>query len=145
MGLTIHYELHSNERSSSRVRELVARLRGRALDLPFEQVDEIVELSGPACDCDRYDREHPHRWLLNQAARHVADPERKGYSYPVCPVEVIAFSTRPGRGCEEANFGLCRYPAYIETAAGLRPGVCRKIRTGLRALQTNWLGPAAGQ
>jgi hypothetical protein len=32
----------------------------------------------------------------------------------VSPTRLIAFSTWPGEGCEEANFGLCQYPATIE-------------------------------
>jgi hypothetical protein len=61
MGLTIHYNLRSSTRSRKKARELLARLRGRALDLPFERVDEIIELSGEACDYQRYDRDQPNR------------------------------------------------------------------------------------
>ena len=114
MGLTIHYSLRSNARSLKTARELVARLRGRAMDLPFEQVDDILELSGPACDHQQCEREHPSRWLLIQAGQFVDDPRYEGYSYSVTPLRVIAFSTWPGKGCEEANFGLCRYPGSIE-------------------------------
>jgi hypothetical protein len=42
MGLTIHYALKSNTRSLKKARELVAQLRGRAMDLPFAQVDDII-------------------------------------------------------------------------------------------------------
>ena len=28
------------------------------------------------------------------------------------PTHVIAFRTYPGEDCEEANFGLCTYPAF---------------------------------
>ena len=64
MGLTIHAHLQSSTRSLKKARELVARLRGRALDLPFERVDDVITLSGPACDFNQYGREHPNRWLL---------------------------------------------------------------------------------
>ena len=103
MGLTIHNHLRSSTRSPKKARELVARLRGRALDLPFERVDDIIELSGQACDFNQYNREHPNRWLLIQA----------------------------GQGCEEADFGLCRYPATIAVSDPTHPRVRRKIRTGL--------------
>ena len=56
MGLTIHYSLQSASRSPKKARELVAHLRGRALDLPFEQVGDIVELSGGECDLEARDR-----------------------------------------------------------------------------------------
>jgi hypothetical protein len=43
----------------------------------------------------------------------------------VSPSHVIAFATSPGAGCEDANFGLCRYPGIIDVDG-------RRIRTGLR-------------
>jgi hypothetical protein len=42
MGLTIHYALKSRTRSLKKARELVAQLRGRAMDLPFALVDDII-------------------------------------------------------------------------------------------------------
>ena len=131
MGLTIHYNLCSSTRSPKKAHELVARLRGRALDLPFERVDDLIELSGPTCDHKQYDREHPSRWLLIQAGQFVDDPQHQGYSYTVTPIHVIAFSTWPGEGCEEANFGLCRYPATIEVDDPVRCWRRGTIRTGL--------------
>jgi hypothetical protein len=106
-------------------------LRSRALDLTFEQVDDLIELPGEACQYERYPKGHPHRWLVIQAGQFVDDPRREGYSYSVAPTRVIAFSTRPGEGCEPANFGLCRYPGVIERDDPLRPGRRRRIRTGL--------------
>ena len=131
MGLTIHYSLRSNARSRETARELVARLRGRAMDLPLERVDDIIELRGAACDFDQYDREHSNRWLLIQAGQSVDDPHYQGYSYTVTPQHVIAFSTWPGEGCEEANFGLCRYPAWIEVNFP-KFSRNRRVPTGLR-------------
>ena len=43
-----------------------------------------------------------------QAGQYV---EREGIHYRVKPKHVIAFTTDPGEGCEQANFGLCLYPA----------------------------------
>jgi hypothetical protein len=131
MGLTIHYNLRSTARSCETARELVARLRGRAMDLPLERVDDTIELRGAACDFNQYDREHPNRWLLIQARQSVDDPHCQGYSYTVTPQHMIAFSTWPGEGCEEANFGLCRYPASIEVNLP-KFGRNRRVPTGLR-------------
>lgn len=131
MGLTIHYSLRAETRSPKQARELLTRLRGRALDLPFERVDEIVELSGRDCDYQQYDREHPHRWLLIQAGQYVDDPQYAGYSYGVTPQHVIAFSTWPGAGCEESNVGLCRYPSAIEVDNPAGRGNKRRIATRL--------------
>lgn len=133
MGLTIHYSLKSNTRSPKKARELVTHLRGRALDLPFAQVEDIVELHGNACDFDQCDRDDPHRWLLIQAGQYIDRPAPGGetYSYHVTPKHVIAFETLPGDGCEPANFGLCRYPAEIEVNDSDWPHRKRKLRTGL--------------
>jgi hypothetical protein len=116
MGLTIHYSLHSRVRSPRKASELIARLRGRALDLPFDKVGDVIELTGPACNFETADHESPHRWLLIQAGQYVDRAAKNGgtYSYNVVPTHVIAFETQPGDGCEPANFGLCRYPAVIE-------------------------------
>lgn len=127
MGLTIHYSLRSTTRSPRRARELVAQLRSRALDLPFERVDDIVELKGSECDFQQHGDDSPHRWLLIQARQFVPDPRDEGCRYSVNPSQVIAFSTWPGQGCEEANFGLCRFPATIEVGRWMK----RMIRTHL--------------
>jgi hypothetical protein len=122
MGLTIHYTLRSDTRSAKKARELVASLRSRALDLPFEHVGDIVELSGTECDIESLDRDHPHRWLLIQAGQYIDILTRGGanHSYCVVPTHVIAFESIPGPGCEPANFGLCKYPASIETESDER-------------------------
>lgn len=131
MGLTIHYHLRSSVRSPKKARELVARLRSRALDLPFEKVDDLIELSGPACDYQQHGRDDPNRWLLIQAGQLVEDPLHEGCSYNVAPSHVIAFSTWPGQGCEEANFGLCHYPGLFKVEDPYVQGRGRNIRTRL--------------
>ena len=138
MGLTIHYSLKSSTRSPKKARESIAWLRGRALDLPFAKVEDIVELTGEACDFDQYDRDDPHRWLLIQAGQYVDRPAPGGgtYSYNVAPTHLIAFETLPGDGCEPANFGLCRYPAQIEVADPDWPH--RKTKTRTRLSGWSW-------
>lgn len=124
MGLTIHYDLHATTRSPRKARELLERLRQRALDLPFAEVGEIVELAGEACDFQQYDRDNPLRWLAVQAGQYVV---RDNCHYRVPPVHVIAFTTWPGEGCEEANFGLGVYPKTIEVSGTAR------LRTGIKS------------
>ena len=133
MGLTIHYQLYCDTRSSAEARRLVEELRKRALDLPFAEVGEVVELKGDACQFDRYGQDHPHRWLLVQAGQYV---EREHIHYSVMPKHVIAFSAWPGEGCEEANFGLCLYPAVLDITDP-RTGRARKLRTELAGW--NWV------
>lgn len=140
MGLTIHWGLRSSVRSVKKARELVAHLHGRALDLPFEQVGDIVELSGAECDLEAREKHDPLGWLLIQAGEYISRPARGGgmQSYSVAPTHAIAFTAIPGPGCEAANFGLCRYPAALEIEAEERfvygKGFVRsqrRIRTGL--------------
>jgi len=122
MGLTIHYSLQSNTQSAKHARELVEQLRQRALDLPFQEVGEIVELQGEQCDYQKHDRYDPRRWLLVQAGQYI---ERGNYHIPVSPSHVISFTTLPGEGTEQANLGLCKYPATIEVNG-------RRVRTNLK-------------
>jgi len=128
MGLTIHYDLHSDTRSPKQARRLVEQLRTRAMDLPFKEVGEVVELSGDACDFQNYDRHHPLRWLLIQAGQLVV---RDDMHYRVTPKHIIAFSTDAGEGCEQANFGLGVYPLRI-SVEDPRTGRGSMLRTALK-------------
>ena len=40
----------AHQRSPVKVRDLIRRLRSRALYLPFERVDDIIEFKGTECD-----------------------------------------------------------------------------------------------
>jgi len=87
----------------------------------------VVHLSGDECDFNRRDRKDPLRWLLVQTVEPLEvkiEQVRKGHQRNLCltviPEQVIAFTAWPGEGCEESNFGLCKYPAIIETAIGPR-------------------------
>jgi hypothetical protein len=128
VGLTIHYKLHSDARSPVEARRLVEELRRRALDLPFAEAEEVVELAGDACDFEKQDREHPHRWLLIQAGGWLVHDD---VHYRVKPKHVIAFGTDPGEDCEQANFGLCLYPGVLEVTDPTTGNV-RKLRTQLK-------------
>jgi len=55
MGTSIHYELETTTRSESKARQIVERIRQRAMDLAFERVSEVVELVGRDCDPRTYD------------------------------------------------------------------------------------------
>jgi hypothetical protein len=121
MGLTIHFQLQSASGSPTKARQLVEQLRQKALDLPFKEVGEIVEVSGNEADFDTLDKDDPKRRLLIQAGQYLV---RDGRHYRITPTKVIAFSTYPGEGSEEANFGLAVYPKTIEIDG-------KKLRTNL--------------
>ena len=119
MGLTIHYGLTSQTRSTAKAKALVERMRQLALDLPFEHVDETVRHLGPDV-CQRpLDDLRPDRDLFSavlDGCKHVDIPwhRKQRASVNVQPLEIFSFDTIPGPGSEWASFGLARYPAEIE-------------------------------
>src|SRR5579871_5049754 len=103
MGLTIHYRLQSktvpgNKSSGShdnamQVEQTVAKMRQLALDLPFEQVGDIVNLTGDQCDPDAHRKERENRdeslsWLLIQSGQSVPCPWNKHHSRIVNPTRI---------------------------------------------------------
>ena len=115
MGLTIHWRFEAGMVSTERATAIVEQLRQRALDMPLESVSELIELKGKECRRSE-DRDEGHLdWLKTQATQPV-DFEIDGRTYGVMvePKHMIAFNVRPGDGCEDANFGLCRYPKTIK-------------------------------
>jgi hypothetical protein len=111
MGLTIHYSL-KHDGTDENAHSLVQQLHQAAQDLPFKEVQNLVDLKGNACEFEKRDREDPLRWLLIQADGSFKLDEHTYISVP--PTRIIAFETWPGEGCEAANFGLCQYPASIK-------------------------------
>lgn len=116
MGLTIHYQLATTG-DEAHSRKLVHQLRQAALDLPFQRVGEVTEFRGDQCNWKQQKEDDPHRWLLIQAGTEIKLPvepweKRRGLSREMAllPQHVIAFETKPGDGCEPANFGLCQFP-----------------------------------
>ena len=118
MGLTIHYKLKAKGTAAG-ARKLVEFLHQQAHDLPLKEVGNVVDLSGEECNYDNRDKNDPLRWLLIQSHGMVSiehlPGESKYSSQYVSPKRVIAFTTWPGEGCEESNFGLCQFPATITT------------------------------
>src|ERR1019366_7606010 len=110
MGLTIHYQLKHSGRDPASARKIIEQLRDWALNLPFQEVGPLVELSGDACDYKQVSKDDPNRWLLIQARKSIIRPP---YHHDVFPDHLFAFNTIPGNGCEPANFGLCHFPSSI--------------------------------
>lgn len=111
MGLTIHYSLELKRGGQAEARQIVEQLRQKALDVPFKDLGDIVEVEGDRADFEKLDRNDPNLWLLVQACRFV---ERGEQLIRVLPDQVIAFRTLPADGSEEANFGLATYPKTVE-------------------------------
>jgi hypothetical protein len=124
MGLTIHYQLKTHLSREEDIRFALTRMREAALKLPLKEVGNLVEFTG---DATRYERDDENRWLKIQAGQYV---ERSGVHLQVRPTHIVAFETWPGEGCEPANFGLCRYPAFADCEVSGRR----------RSLHTNLIG-----
>jgi len=101
MGLTIHYDLRFGAAKTLVVSRLIKRLHAAARDLPFDQVEPIVEfqlspnVSPPQFPCG-----------LFHADGH-APVGRSGIERPL--KSLAAFRVLPGPGCESAEFGLARF------------------------------------
>ncbi|SPE51164.1 conserved hypothetical protein [Verrucomicrobia bacterium] len=127
MGLTIHWRFKASG-PRQKARELVAGLRQAALDLPFQSVGELVEVSGDACRADRNSPDEPVRALITDGVQWAQFDRRKladgktSRSAEVWPEHLIGFITDPGEGCESASFGLCRYPAFVRVSPERRIG-----------------------
>jgi hypothetical protein len=125
MGLTIHYSLRSAG-DQARARTLIQALYQTAQDLPFKELGPVVELSGDQCDYDCRSEHDPLRWLLIQAEESVEVPAQRsasgGSTYQtyqrVRPLRLIGFAAWPGDGSEASNFGLCQFPAVVDTSNG---------------------------
>lgn len=117
MGLTVHYTLSADCTAPAQAKKLLARLRQCALDLPVETVSEIRRPCGTA---PRWDdgQEHDPLWL-----DCIGIVRRGAWVCDLLPRDALAFRVRPGPGCEDASFGLCRFPASM-TIRG------KRIRTG---------------
>jgi hypothetical protein len=118
MGLTIHFKITA-KLGDAKVKTAVNKMRELALDLPFKEVGEVINLKGDECDFESRRQElqgknEPLFWLLIQAGQSVQCPWNKRISRLVNPTQIVAFNTWPGLGCEAANIGLCQYPAEIE-------------------------------
>ncbi len=125
MGLTIHYSLKARG-NDAQARKLIQALHQTAQDLPFKELGQIVDLSSDQCDFNQRDKADPLRWLLIQAEDDVEIVSQRRViggqpcqSYQrVQPLRIIGFKAWPGEGCEQSNFGLCKFPAVVETEGG---------------------------
>src|ERR1700722_16591463 len=99
MGLTIHYRLQSKQEDAKLVEQTVPQMRQLALDLPFEEVGDVINLAGDQCNTEARRKELQNGdekkeslfWLLIQAGQHVDCPWNKRISRTISPMHVIAF------------------------------------------------------
>jgi len=102
MGLTIHYKLKAKG-TAANAHNLVTALHQAALDLPFKEVGNIVDVSGDECDFDRRGPDDPLRWLLIQAQGSVSLSQLPGeseYSSRRVSPTRLPLTTNPGVAIE---------------------------------------------
>lgn len=111
MGLTIHYGLRSNVKTTDKAISLVKAMHGFAKELPFEKVGKVKYYGQEICE--RRETNKKIRDELWQTGEYLhlpwAQPERY-CSISVDPVEVVKFDIIPGPGSEWATIGLAAYP-----------------------------------
>jgi hypothetical protein len=134
VGLTIHYNYQTNKKTSVKQAEKIANdMWNYALMLKdkgaLEEVSDLFYITDEEFKHIRgLDREerfaHPLGWAAIQATEHFSKKIAIGKSYrgkkvykniyrDLYPEEGWMFTTYPGDGSEEANFGLMRYPSEI--------------------------------
>lgn len=106
MGLTINYDFELPNRRITDARQAVKDLRDAALDLPFQEVSEIIELKEGDIESDELI--FWTRWWY----RRQLSPTT-WTSFPIDPTHVIAFIVDPGDGCDSMIVGLCLYPRTV--------------------------------
>jgi hypothetical protein len=107
MGLTINYTLSLSEEVSSEVaRELVRRAGQYARKVGCTEVSRVLRAAG--------------RDDLAPLFFSAGEPEGSFYMW-VAPEEGWVVRALPGRGCETARLGLCRYLREVPYGGGSAP------------------------
>jgi hypothetical protein len=108
MGLSISYHLSLKSASVAEVRAKVTALRNHALNLPFQEVNELVELQGEECSLNSDQHPDPQITLKLRAAKPAEtridanDPN----SWWDSANYLIGFDAWPGEGSVYASIGL---------------------------------------
>lgn len=108
MGLTIHTELHI----ARTMPDPAARAFVAAAHLAATRLVQRRQLAGIGPAVPAEEMPMVARWLIIKLDAHTS----MGVEIP--PLAGWCFAVSPGRGCEPAIFGLCRYPATVTDAGG---------------------------
>lgn len=113
MGLSLGYEIRATV-SSEQARRLVQQMHAAALDLPFNEVNDVEEWR---TDDDVAEDDEAAVHLLKMLGsqygkKRMADGEDRWIDIP--PKHVMAFSITPADGSETAVFGLAAHPPMVE-------------------------------
>jgi hypothetical protein len=126
MGLCINWTLRAPENSSAEnVHACLCTWREACLDLPFEEVSEMVHFGKAEITQRLEDRADPFRWFVIQASAYSPASLDKPDDGMVAidPVEIIGFTAFAGAECEPMNCFLACYPEQDAGGPVARPGI----------------------
>jgi hypothetical protein len=104
MGLAISYHFNLNSSSISQAKDKVIALHQCALDLPFVEVSELMEIMGSDCLFKEKDPLLALK-ICALSPEELMNNLFNGTDETKCSY-LIGFSTLPGHGCAKASFGL---------------------------------------
>lgn len=141
MGLTIHYSLTMpDSKTEKEIYEMLKKAHDFCADQPFKEVGEIQVFNGDECNFELTKTKNPNDpniWLLIQSGfyldyidtykgiKKVTEGQNYYNSISISPKKIIAFSTLPADGSEEANFGICFYPKTVKIHSDKTNRDCR--------------------
>ena len=133
MGLTIHWSFQG-PKTKPEARAIIAKMRQRAMDLPFDSVSELIHLKGPNAQFERGRKDDEFGWLKIMASQTIWNAEQTlGWD---CPAqEIIGFQIDVAPGSEPMELYLASYPKTIQVEDE-RTGAPRRMRTNL----STWSG-----
>ena len=126
MGLCINWTLRAPANTSAeRVTECLLVWREACLDLPFDEVTELVHFGETEIARRLEDRADPFRWFLVQASAYSPiNPDKPDDGMvSVDPVEIVGFTAFAGAECEPMNCFLARYPQHAIDSSVARPNI----------------------
>ncbi|MFB2969435.1 hypothetical protein ACE1CD_10715 [Aerosakkonema sp. BLCC-F183] len=123
MGLTINYQFKLDSASPDEAREKIIALRKVALELPFIEVGELVEIQGEECKFDKENVDDPNIFLKIRGLKPI-EIAIDTFS-AIEPTYLIAFDTIVGKGCETAAFGLAIHSTPDEVNDWIWTGFCK--------------------
>lgn len=115
MGLTVHYSLQSATKNPA---ALIESMRQLALDLPFDEVGEVVHRDPDFCQRSYQELRDAKAFdVLSSDCSVVVPWGRKRQMTTRCfPLELFWCNINVGDGCEPLVLSLAQFPAEMEVA-----------------------------
>jgi hypothetical protein len=126
MGLCINWTLRAPENASAEsVTASLLAWREDCLDLPFDDISELMHFQKAEITRRLEDDGDPFRWFVVQACAYSpVNPDKPDDGMvSIDPVEIIGFMAFAGAECEPMNCFLARYPEHDVDSNVARPGI----------------------